>query len=60
MKMTGSSSLRTFVKQAAWLLAGTGRCAGFPVSLLFNNTSRVEQDPDRGPRLAMEHVLKLS
>jgi para-nitrobenzyl esterase len=29
-------------------------------TMLFNNTSRVEQDPDRGPRLAMEQVLKLS
>ena len=29
-------------------------------TMLFNNTSRVEQDPDRGPRVAMEHVLKLS
>jgi len=29
-------------------------------TMLFNNQSRVEQDPDRGPRLAMEHVLKLS
>ena len=28
-------------------------------TMLFNNTSRVEQDPDRGPRLAMEQVLKL-
>jgi len=28
--------------------------------MLFNNTLRVEQDPDRGPRLVMEHVLKLS
>jgi para-nitrobenzyl esterase len=29
-------------------------------TMLFNNESRVEQDPDRGPRLVMEHVLKLS
>src|SRR5580765_3200928 len=29
-------------------------------TMLFNNVSRVEQDPDRGPRLAMEHVLRLS
>lgn len=29
-------------------------------TMLFNNDSRVEQDPDRGPRLAMEHVLKLA
>jgi hypothetical protein len=28
--------------------------------MLFNNSSRVEQDPDREPRLIMEHVLKLS
>jgi len=29
-------------------------------TMLFNNVSRVEQDPDRGPRLAMEQVLRLS
>jgi para-nitrobenzyl esterase len=29
-------------------------------TMLFNNTSRVEQDPDRVARLAMEQVLKLA
>jgi para-nitrobenzyl esterase len=29
-------------------------------TMLFNNESRVERDPDRGPRLVMEQVLKLS
>jgi para-nitrobenzyl esterase len=29
-------------------------------TMLFNNEIRVEQDPDKGARLAMEHVLKLS
>jgi para-nitrobenzyl esterase len=29
-------------------------------AMLFNNESRVEQDPDKGPRLVMEQVLKLS
>jgi len=29
-------------------------------TMLFNNESRVEQDPDREPRLAMEKVLKVS
>jgi para-nitrobenzyl esterase len=28
-------------------------------TMLFNNESRVEQDPDKGPRLVMEQVLKL-
>jgi para-nitrobenzyl esterase len=28
-------------------------------TMLFNDASRVEQDPDRGARLAMEHELKL-
>jgi para-nitrobenzyl esterase len=28
-------------------------------TMLFNNDSRVEQDPDHGPRLAMERVLKV-
>jgi para-nitrobenzyl esterase len=29
-------------------------------TMLFNDDSRVEQDPDRGPRLAMERQLKLA
>jgi para-nitrobenzyl esterase len=29
-------------------------------TMLFNNESRVEQDPDHGPRLVMEQALKLS
>jgi para-nitrobenzyl esterase len=29
-------------------------------TLLFNNESRLERDPDQGPRLAIDHVLKLS
>jgi para-nitrobenzyl esterase len=29
-------------------------------TLLFNNEIRVERDPDRGPREAMEQVLNLS
>jgi para-nitrobenzyl esterase len=29
-------------------------------TMLFNNQSRVEQDPDHAPRLVMEQVLKLS
>ena len=29
-------------------------------TMVFNNESRVVQDPDKGPRLAMEQVLKLS
>ena len=29
-------------------------------TMLFNNDSRVVQDPDREPRLVMEHVLLLS
>jgi len=34
--------------------------AGPRDTMLFNTDSRVEQDPDREPRLAMEHVLGLS
>jgi para-nitrobenzyl esterase len=34
--------------------------AGSRDTMLFNKTLRVEQDPDRGPRLVMEQVLKLS
>ena len=29
-------------------------------TMLFNTTCRVERDPDRGPRLAIERVLNLS
>jgi para-nitrobenzyl esterase len=29
-------------------------------TMLFNDECRVESDPDRGPRIAMERVLKLS
>jgi para-nitrobenzyl esterase len=29
-------------------------------TMLFNNASRVEKDPDRGPRLVMERALKLT
>jgi para-nitrobenzyl esterase len=29
-------------------------------TMLFNNTSRVEKDPDHGPRVVMEQVLKLA
>jgi hypothetical protein len=29
-------------------------------TMLFNNECRAEQDPDRGPRLVMEQVLKLT
>jgi para-nitrobenzyl esterase len=29
-------------------------------TMLFNNECRVESDPDRGPRLVMEQLLKLS
>jgi para-nitrobenzyl esterase len=37
-----------------------GYSAGSRDTMLFNNGSRVEQDPDGGPRLTMEQVLKLS
>ena len=29
-------------------------------TMLFNNECRAEPDPDRGPRLVMEQILKLS
>jgi carboxylesterase type B len=34
--------------------------AGSRDTMLFNNDNRVEKDPDREPRLAMEQVLGLS
>ncbi|HUK35758.1 MAG TPA: carboxylesterase/lipase family protein [Vicinamibacterales bacterium] len=58
---------------ASWVaFARTGdpNVAGLPMwpaygaasrdTMLFNNASRVERDPDRGPRLAMERELKLA
>src|SRR4051812_35184673 len=71
-KMPEAHTLATTVS-AAWVaFARTGdpNASGLPKwpaysaaarpTMLFNNASRVEQDPDRGPRLAMEHELKLS
>jgi len=34
--------------------------AGSRDTMLFNNECRVGRDPDRGPRLVMEQVLKLT
>jgi len=58
---------------AAWVAfarTGNPNTAGLPKwpaysaasrdTMLFNNDSRVVQDPDREPRLAMEQVLRLS
>jgi para-nitrobenzyl esterase len=58
---------------AAWVAfartgnPGTGALPKWPAysatsrdTMLFNNESRVEQDPDHGPRVVMERVLKLS
>jgi para-nitrobenzyl esterase len=50
---TGKPSVSSLPKWPAY--SGASRD-----TMLFNNTSRVEQDPDRGPRLAMEQVLNLS
>ena len=71
-KMAGAYALAEKVS-AAWVaFARTGNpntpklprwpaySAGSRDTMLFNNDSRVERDPDRGPRLIMEQVLKLS
>jgi para-nitrobenzyl esterase len=71
-KMPEAYSLAEKVS-ASWVaFAGTGNpntpklprwpgySAGSRDTMLFNNGSRVEQDPDGGPRLTMEQVLKLS
>jgi para-nitrobenzyl esterase len=70
-KMSGAYALAEKVS-ASWVaFARTGdpNVAGLPTwpaygtarrdTMLFNDTSRVEQDPDRGPRLVMERALKL-
>jgi para-nitrobenzyl esterase len=50
---TGNANASSLPKWPAYSVASRD-------TMLFNNASRVEQDPDRGPRLAMEHELKLS
>lgn len=50
---TGNPNTPKLPKWPAWSASSRD-------TMLFNNESRVEQDPDRGPRLAMEKVLKLS
>mgnify|MGYP003432244948 CR=1 FL=1 len=36
------------------------QCEAVRDTMLFNDECRVEQDPDRGPRLVIEQVLKLT
>jgi para-nitrobenzyl esterase len=50
---TGSPGISSLPKWPAY-------SAGARDTMLFNNTSRVEQDPGRVARLAMERVLKLA
>jgi para-nitrobenzyl esterase len=49
---TGNPNVAGLPKWPAYSAAARG-------TMLFNNESRVQQDPDRGPRLVMEKVLKL-
>jgi len=71
-KMPEAQELATKVS-ASWVAfarTGNPNVSGLPKwpaystvsrdTMLFNNTSRVEQDPDRGPRVVMEQVLKLA
>ncbi len=71
-KMPEAFTLATKVS-ASWVAfarAGDPNTRGLPAwppysvekrpTMIFNNESRVEQDPDRGPRLAMERELKLT
>jgi para-nitrobenzyl esterase len=71
-KMPEAYELATKVS-ASWVAfarTGNPNVAGLPKwpaysaasrdTMLFNNRSRVEQDPDRGPRVIMEQVLKLA
>jgi para-nitrobenzyl esterase len=51
---------RTGNPNVAQLPAWPAYSAATRDTLLFNDESRVEQDPDRGPRQAMERVLNLS
>lgn len=50
---TGDPNTPKLPKWPAWSLASRD-------TMLFNNESRVAQDPDRGPRMIMEQVLKLA
>jgi para-nitrobenzyl esterase len=49
---TGNPNTSTLPKWPAYSAASRD-------TMIFNNESRVDQDPDRGPRLVMEQVLKL-
>jgi len=49
---TGNPNTSTLPKWPAYSAAARD-------TMIFNNDNRVEQDPDRGPRLVMEQVLKL-
>jgi para-nitrobenzyl esterase len=50
---TGDPNIKDLPKWPAY-------SAGLRDTMLFNTESRLAQDPDRGPRLAMEKALKLS
>jgi para-nitrobenzyl esterase len=59
-----SASWVAFARSGDPNVAGLPKWPAYSASardtMLFNNNSRVERDPDRGPRMAMERKLKLA
>jgi para-nitrobenzyl esterase len=59
-----SASWVAFARSGDPNVAGLAKWPAYSASardtMLFNNNSRVERDPDRGPRMAMERELKLA
>src|SRR5207302_1255552 len=69
-KRLGMNPERVIEAWVAFARTGNPNTSGLPKwpaysttardTMLFNNASRVEQDPDREPRLVMEQLLKLT
>ena len=60
MLSTISKNVTRGIPRSAASFKSLAYSAGSRDTMLFNNDNRVEADPDRGPRLIMEQVLRLS